>query len=460
MKSSNSKKQEEDKYRIFDDIYGLVKFNETEKRIIDSPFFQRLRRIKQLGLAHLVFPGAMHTRFSHSIGALAIAQRVAQALDFNSDNERKLRMAALLHDVGHFPLSHTIEKVYSDERKKIEQESQQEKLRINKDTSEPLRKPILIESIKLHEEMSAKVVKGTNFEGGITEILLDSEVNPTEIANIIVGRHQNNLFNQLMHSEVDIDQMDYLIRDAKNAGITYGTCDVDYLISNMVNTKYNDSFVLFFDMKALRALEHFFMARYFYFTQILYHKTRSVIEYCARELYAIALNQKLKTSGQRVFQYTNLDGLYKSKSLSEFDDSYFDGVLRAIAQNTKDRRVKRYADVIMQRKIPTSESEKFETLIKGDKQTARQINHNTQRNNEISIEEEFDILTNYEQIKKRTSWSSEDEILYGDRESVRLIISEKYSFDPKRVFLCNFPDTILSKLVNCKFIIKRKYKFR
>lgn len=471
MKSNNSEKQEEDKYRIFDDIYGLVKFNETEKRIIDSPIFQRLRRIKQLGLAHLVFPGAMHTRFSHSIGTLAIAQRVAQALKLQYVDGGKLRMAALLHDVGHFPLSHTIEKVYSDERKAYIKKVQEGKIQFNQSHQESKRIPIVYESVNLHEEMSAKIIKDTDFDGGITRILKEDGLNAPEIANIVIGQHPEIMFNQLMHSEIDIDQMDYLIRDSKNAGITYGTCDIDYIISNMIKKVYNEREVIFFDLKALRAIEHFFMARHFYFTQILYHKTRSVIEKSAYEVYKAAIDTGCEIRGKPIHKYLELMDLYKLPEFLDFDDSYFDCVAKEVINNVPNKNINKYANVIIYRKVPELHYERFKTYKKPKNLTdasssdQRENDHAAfliqEGDNEIPIIESFDILANFGQIKKRTDLiDDETERLYGDREAVRLQISNKYDYNPKEVFLCQFDDTILSKLVNYKFEIYRKYRFK
>ena len=324
----SNKKIKEKQYRIFDDIYRLVEFNETEKKIIDSPLFQRLRRIKQLGLAHLVFPGAMHTRFSHSIGTLAVAQRVVKALCLGKDEEKKLRIAALLHDVGHFPLSHTIEKVYSDERKILLKEFQKKKMFPEKTSDQPTRMPFPPpEGVKLHEEMSANMIKNS----GITSILKDVNLFPGEISSIVIGQHENNLFNQLMHSEVDIDQMDYLVRDAKNSGITYGVCDIDYIISNMEGREYKNGNVLFYRFKALRALEHFLMSRYFYFTQILYHKTRSIIEHSAQKVYYAAIKGQLTVDDLIVPSYGAMVNLNKSSEWLKYDDNYFEKIVNIVA---------------------------------------------------------------------------------------------------------------------------------
>jgi len=94
-----------------DPVHGFIEVTPLELKIIEHPLFQRLRRIKQLGLAHYVFHGATHTRFGHSLGVMKIAKQITQNLKIPEEESQKIAMAALLHDIGHFPLSHTFEKV-------------------------------------------------------------------------------------------------------------------------------------------------------------------------------------------------------------------------------------------------------------------------------------------------------------------------------------------------------------
>ena len=98
---------------VYDEIHGFIRVNDVERAIIDTPIFQRLRHVTQIGLAYLVYPGATHTRFSHSIGVLHLASRVGYNLmregHLTHDEVRLLRLAVLLHDVGHYPLSHSLE---------------------------------------------------------------------------------------------------------------------------------------------------------------------------------------------------------------------------------------------------------------------------------------------------------------------------------------------------------------
>jgi len=420
----------------------MVKFNDTEKKIIDSPYFQRLRRIKQLGLAHLVFPGAMHTRFSHSIGTFAIAQKVASVLSLNKEEEKNLRMAALLHDIGHFPLSHTIEEVYSNLITELILKVQKKKLKNGNQTDEnPMQIPILPKGVNLHEEIGSQIIKNTELSG----ILQKEGFNPTEISLIITGQHPDIKFNQLMHSDLDIDQMDYLIRDAKNAGITYSTCDIEYLISNM----RADSDIIFFDLKALRALEHYFLAHYFYFTQILFHKTRSVIEYCARKVYRTAIEDEINIFNEPIPTIHTLSQYVLTKNYYYFDDNYFEVLLREISSE----KIQKYKQVISYRKIPALY---YEKLVLNDSSSD---DNSRPKEDEIIIIEEKKILDDLKKIRMRNA-CPDSRLVYEDSKAVRLLIPNKYDYEPKVILLCQFQDTVLQRLLDFKFKILRRYRFR
>ena len=217
---------------IYDDLHGVVRLWRHERRLIDSPWFQRLRRIRQLCLAHLVFPGAEHTRFAHSIGVLHLASKVGEKLKgYVTEQELcELRAAALLHDIGHFPFSHTLESVYKDlakpdvtahsEPKGGAQEQEPGSEEDNGDDDPPA----------FHELFGRRVISETPDEDGITRILKEEGLDPNSVGAIVVGAHENVLLNQIVHSDLDVDQPDYLLRDAKETGSSYGQYDLDYLI--------------------------------------------------------------------------------------------------------------------------------------------------------------------------------------------------------------------------------------
>ena len=116
---------------IRDAVFGFIDVDETESNIVSTPIFQRLRRIRQLALANLVYPGALHTRFEHSLGVCYIAGLLATRLGFEENDKRRIRLAALLHDIGHGPFSHISEEIleiYSDRRQFPDSSNETEKI--------------------------------------------------------------------------------------------------------------------------------------------------------------------------------------------------------------------------------------------------------------------------------------------------------------------------------------------
>jgi len=176
---------------IRDPIHGSISLSDHELAILDTPEFQRLRRVKQLGFSYLVYPSATHTRFEHCLGALFVAHRLGKSLDLSTDSVNKIRLAALLHDVGHGPFSH-----------------------VSEDSLQG------IVDVK-HEEYSEKIIKNS----AISEIIEDAGFSPNEIADISRGKIPP--LGDMVSSQIDVDRMDYLVRDAYYTGASYGVIDLD-----------------------------------------------------------------------------------------------------------------------------------------------------------------------------------------------------------------------------------------
>lgn len=227
---------------IRDPIYGYIFISELEKDLIDSRPVQRLRYIKQIASAHLTYPGADHTRFIHSLGVLHLAKvltdrLVAKGLMMEEEG-CKVRIAALLHDVGHGPFSHLYEEILS------------------KYTN------------KTHEDLTEALIRGTE----LSDILKKHGYRPREIARLTLGRGDGSdklFLGQIVHSQVDVDKMDYLVRDSHFSGVEYGQVDIFRLLysTEVMNGELKQ------DMASLYALEAFLIARYEMFKAVYYHKT-------------------------------------------------------------------------------------------------------------------------------------------------------------------------------------------
>ncbi|NJB35569.1 HD domain-containing protein [Croceivirga sp. JEA036] len=228
------------KLKIFNDpIYGFISTpNELIFNLIAHPYFQRLRRISQMGLSYLVYPGAHHTRFHHALGCMHLMRKAVEILRFKQvpiteEEENGLLCAILLHDIGHGPFSHALEHH-------------------------------LVLGLH-HEELSLKLMEQLNdeFEGA-----LDMAI------TIFKKQHPKKFLNQLVSSQLDMDRLDYLRRDSFYTGVTEGNISSERLIT-MLNVKQNELVV---EEKGLYSVEKFLMARRFMYWQAYLHKTSLVAE--------------------------------------------------------------------------------------------------------------------------------------------------------------------------------------
>lgn len=224
---------------IKDPIYGYVHISEPEIEVIDTLPMQRLRRIKQLVFADYVYPGANHSRFEHSIGVMHLAGLLGESLpvEMSKEDVQKVRLAGLFHDLGHGPFSHTFEQILM---KKLN---------------------------KTHEDLTPWIVMGTELK----DILAKHGFKADDVANLSVGRGKKEkaFMNQIITSSVDVDKMDFLVRDTHHTGAEYGKVDVYRLIYTMGVADNN----LVVDSSALPTLEAFLIARVESFRAIYYHKT-------------------------------------------------------------------------------------------------------------------------------------------------------------------------------------------
>ncbi|MDZ4678338.1 MAG: HD domain-containing protein [Oligoflexia bacterium] len=303
------------KKSIFDSIHGFIGMTRTEDRIVASPYFQRLRWIKQLGWSHYIFPGATHTRFAHALGAMHIMDKILRSIGKGVDDEklynlktrdsktmfhRKMRIAAMLHDIGTFPFSHSIEAGYIKyNRKQI-----------------ALGKKITPAN---HEELGRHIITNTDFASGITHILKADGFDPNEIAQIINGHSDDPLANQLIHSDIDADRMDYLLRDSHYTGVKYGVFDVDYLIANMRVCKQGKNEVLAVNESALMAVEYFLICRYSWYTQIIHEGTAYQFDLLAERIAEFFIETGLAYSFEEIKNLVSKN----PKAFFGFNDSYF-----------------------------------------------------------------------------------------------------------------------------------------
>jgi len=257
---------------INDPIYGFIHIpSSLVFDIIEHPYFQRLRRINQMGLSYLVFPGAKHTRFEHVLGCVFLMQKTVEMLRFKgvqiSDKEAEgLYIAILLHDIGHGPFSHAMEHS-------------------------------IVEDIS-HEEISLRFMQELNsvFNGKLD----------TAIA-IFQGTYPRKFMHQLISGQLDMDRADYLKRDSFYTGVAEGNINSERLIS-MLNVR-NDELVV--EEKGLYSVEKFLIARRLMYWQVYLHKTSVVAEQILIRLLNRA--KELVQQGQELTMSTALAFFVKNK---------------------------------------------------------------------------------------------------------------------------------------------------
>jgi len=257
---------------IIDPVHGDIGLSKLETELIDTPTFQRLRRIKQLGFAYMVYPNARHSRFEHSLGVMHMMSRVLESLRSKSKKAvpdgyfRKLRIAALLHDIGHYPYSHLMEKIdWDSARKYISKKGQNEA----KETSATKEYP-------KHERLGELVITERK---DIKEKLKGNNIYPQDIAALVSGQHQS--IPNLLNASLDVDRLDYLVRDSMNTGLPYGKVDINYIVNNLELTAKKEIVVR---SKARSSIEHMLMGRYFMFNTVYMHKTVFAFEEVIRRI--------------------------------------------------------------------------------------------------------------------------------------------------------------------------------
>ncbi|MDH5532201.1 MAG: HD domain-containing protein, partial [Candidatus Bathyarchaeota archaeon] len=232
---------------IKDPVHGYVYITEAEKEVIDSFPVQRLHRLRQLAGAEYVYPGANHTRFEHSIGVMHLAGLLAEnphlSQLLSEDEAQKVRIAALLHDVGHGPFSHVFEH-------------------------------LLVKFLnKTHEDINVWIVQKSELK----DILKGLGYDPDELAKLSVGllhKPGRAFMDQVIRSAVDVDKLDFVVRDTYHTGAEYGYVDIFRLIHMLDVLDEN----LAVDLGALSALESFILARIESFKSIYFHRVGRAVQ--------------------------------------------------------------------------------------------------------------------------------------------------------------------------------------
>jgi len=325
--------------RIYrDPVHNIIRLQtdsdegELMMRLIDAAEFQRLRRIKQLGLGLYTYQGAEHSRFTHSLGAFHLMTRVLDRLSetyaINSEDRVAARAAALLHDVGHGSFSHVMEKVLNFH----------------------------------HERWTVQAILDAHSEIG--ELLRSHAPDlPQKVASIIEGKFQPSALAQLVSSQLDVDRMDYLLRDSLMTGAKYGIYDLEWIINALAIDEAADR--VYVQARGIYAVEEYLQARYYMFRQVYFHRTLRSAEAVLRSIMRRAV--RLLDAGEDVWhaEGTAFEKILRREPLSigehmQVDDSDFvfhvklwqnsnDAILRDLSRRFISRRLFKAVDLDMPR---------------------------------------------------------------------------------------------------------------
>ena len=312
---------------IRDSVYGDISLNRFEVEVMDMPQFQRLRRIKQLGLISLIYPGANHTRFEHCVGTMNLASKLANELGLDEYETELVRISGLVHDIGHGPFSHVSEGVLSFP----------------------------------HEELTKYVVEKTSMHD-----LLSEKFDTNQIIDIINGKGH---LGPIISGELDVDRMDYLLRDSHNTGVAYGIIDYERIISNL---KLDDGLVL--DIKGVQAAEGALVSRYFMYPSVYQHHTTRIVN----SMFRRALTREIDS------------GKLNEKDIYKYDDSDIISLFRQSDDKIVNDMINRLDNRNIPKRVKTIRLDNFKNPEKLYK-----IEQKTLRKAEEEIAEDYGMDKNY-----------------------------------------------------------------
>lgn len=370
-----------------DPIYGFIELTEYEKEIVDTGIFQRLRRIHQLALTKYVYPGAEHSRFVHSLGVLQAATEVFKEIYDNPNNNdsvknllgsedaalealKTLRIAALLHDIGHLPFSHATERTL-----------------LNSSKHEGIGEYIILNHIELNNIIKNKI-----------------KIKPSDVSNLILDRqfdHRSFLLKTIISGHFDSDRADYLLRDSYYCGVKYGVYDYKRYISSL---KIEDPKSLKFRISYsdLPIIEEFLLARYYYTLQVPHHRSRwgydIVLENFIRTNNEAPLIKKFKQSITEGTEGSiqNLDLVF----FENFDDYSFFELIKECSQKDKE-----WASFLLRKNHLVSVAEK----ISEDEDRTKISKLITRMKEEHGLRDGIDFFHKSEKIKLHSLYQESDE---------------------------------------------------
>ncbi|MBI3910899.1 MAG: HD domain-containing protein [Armatimonadetes bacterium] len=269
--------------RIRDPVHGFVGLTHHEAKLINSQAVQRLRGIKQLAMAHLVYPGALHTRFDHTLGVCHVAGLMAASLDLSNEDEHLVRQAALLHDLGHGPFSHVSESLLDRfcDRDVLDDVGPEE---------------------KIHERLTLDVIR---YDEELSRLLSQDERDT--ICRLLGPGYGHPVLRDIVSGPVDADKQDYLLRDSLFCGVSYGVFDLTQLHRSLRRSQDHDNICLVVTSDGVHALEQFVLAKYYLTTQVYRHKVRLITDQMLTRAIALGIEHDKIDLLRDLYRYDGSD---------------------------------------------------------------------------------------------------------------------------------------------------------
>ena len=362
---------------IIDPIHDFVRVNSNELKIIDTPIFQRLRRIRQLSGAHLIYPGAQHTRFEHSLGVMHMASMAGHVLYekgiVSSDNIQNLRFAGLLHDIGHGPFSHLFEELL--QKRKMS-----------------------------HEDIGRDIILKTQ----IGDLISANGFNKKFITELAFGDSKFQFMNEIISGALSADIMDYLLRDGYFTGAEHAKIDHNRLTYSL--DVYKNKLAL--EKSALVNFETMMISRYQMFKAVYFHKTVRAGEVMLLESMYLA-EEELGLSSTSLNEYLKLT-----------DEVILSKLLNLPERNSKLRIAKKIATDYLNRNLFKSV---FEVSVTGNaitKKRMQSIREEVSKKSKVDINEIFVDSSNTPSIPLSPSKKESKSIIILERDGVKATAKE------------------------------------
>lgn len=477
--------------QILDNVHGFIPYTEAERKIIDTLLFKRLQSIKQLSVVNWVFPGSEHTRFIHSLGVMHIADKIAISLGLSTEERKILRLAGLLHDIGHYPLSHVCEFPYRKPFALQDLPDDEFCKEINLDVISRIngfsigtKTTLMSKSTGRHHEAIGSLIIQNNSD--LRQIIIDECGNPSApeiISDIITGNVERTetdpLLVQIIHSELDADGIDYLMRDATFSGTSFGSFEIDQLIRCLTIGYHNGKRIMCITPKGIAAADQYLINKFFSYSQVVYNKHIVISEWMAEQVVNwMQKHSAIFPSGAILEEWAKK----ADENYLGFTDNLFWAALERILSNElRDlvpHYIKTFCEHLLHHNEPTYVANSETRIISNDASEIREILQQTEiiRNPELQNSRILTLssrgmsnqVPHQEFIDAIQKENSEE---YGkDLEAMKEIISESElsrlmecicvrDDDGSLHLLCDDKRSLMRTLYNTNLVILRTYEF-